>query len=57
MKFDCIIMNQPYDGNKNLYGKITLEAKKHTKEVICLSPYLNYLENSQKRIIIESQQN
>ena len=50
-------MNQPYDGNKNLYGKITLEAKKHTKEVICLSPYLNYLENSQKRIIIESQQN
>ena len=49
MKFDCIIMNPPYDGNKNLYGKITLEAKKHAKEVVCLSPYLNYLENSQKK--------
>ena len=49
MKFDCIIMNPPYNGNKNLYGKITLEAKKHAKEVVCLSPYLNYLENSQRK--------
>ena len=49
MKFDCIIMNPPYDGNKNLYGKITLEAKKHATDVVCLSPYLNYLENSQKK--------
>ena len=49
MKFDCIIMNPPYDGNKNLYGKLTLEAKMHTKEVVCLSPYLNYLNNSQKK--------
>ena len=49
MKFDYIIMNPPYNGNKNLYGKITLEAKKHAKEVVCLSPYLNYLENSQRK--------
>lgn len=49
MKFDCIIMNPPYDGNKNLYGRLTLEAKNHAKEVVCLSPYLNYLNNSQKK--------
>ena len=49
MNFDFIIMNPPYDGNKNLYGKITLEAKMHAKEVVCLSPYLNYLNNSQKK--------
>lgn len=49
MKFDLIIMNPPYDGNKNLYGELTLEAKQHAKEVVCLSPYLNYLNNSQKK--------
>lgn len=49
MKFDCTIMNPPYEGNGNLYGKITLEAKKHAKDVVCLSPYLNYLSNSQKK--------
>lgn len=49
MKFDKIIMNPPYDGNSNLYGKLTLAAKQHSKEVICLSPYLNYLSTSQKK--------
>lgn len=49
MKFDYIIMNPPYNGNSNLYGKLTVKAKAHAKDVICLSPYLNYLENSQKK--------
>lgn len=49
MNFDKIIMNPPYDGNSNLYGKLTLAAKQHSKEVICLSPYLNYLSTSQKK--------
>lgn len=49
MKFDCIIMNPPYNGNSNLYGKLTAIAKAHAKDVICLSPYLNYLDNSQKK--------
>lgn len=52
-KFDKIIMNPPYNGNSNLYGKITLEAKKHAKEVVCLSPYLNYLSNAQKKGVKE----
>lgn len=51
MIFDKIIMNPPYDGNGNLYGKITLEAKKHANEVVCLSPYLNYLETAQKQCV------
>lgn len=44
-KFDYTIMNPPYDGQKNLYGKITAEAKKHSSDVVCLSPYLNYLSD------------
>ena len=45
MKFDCIIMNPPYDGQTNLYGKISLVAKQHANCVVCLSPYLNYISN------------
>lgn len=45
MKFDLIIMNPPYDGQTNLYGKITHEARRHAKKVVCLSPYLNYISN------------
>lgn len=45
MKFDYIIMNPPYDGQTNLYGKISLAAKQHANCVICLSPYLNYISN------------
>lgn len=43
MKFDCIIMNPPY--NRNLHLKILAEAIKHltlTGEVVCLHP--NFLD-------------
>lgn len=51
MKFDKVIMNPPYNGNSNLYGRITAVAKQHSKEVVCLSPYLNYLSTVQKKSI------
>lgn len=51
MNFDHCIMNPPYNGNSNLYGKITLIAKKYSKDVVCLSPYLNYLETVQKQSV------
>ena len=49
-------MNPPYDGQTNLYGKLTNEALKHAKEVVCLSPYLNYLKDSKTEKLSEISQ-
>lgn len=57
MHFDKIIMNPPYGGKGNLYIKITAEVKKHADEVICLSPVLDYYNDSNRKEVEAAKEN
>ena len=56
MNFDKVIMNPPYGGKSNLYIRITAEVKRHADEVICLSPVLDYYNDSNRKEVINAKE-
>lgn len=57
MHFDKVVMNPPYNGKSNLYIRITAEVKKHADEVICLSPVLDYYNDSNRKEVEAAKEN
>ena len=49
-KFDKIIMNPPYNGNAGLYAKITAKASQKSDDIVCLSPFIFYINEKPSKM-------